>query len=170
MDTPSSARGDATVTAIDSRRRRRVLPFLAAAAAVVAIGTGGIVWQQVSDDSSQTQPLSATERIVQAQDAEEFTNTFPGDAQVTVVRSKALNEAVVMTDGLDPAPDGRTYALWLQHDNVMVPAGTMDENGTKIMRGDAATASGAGITIEDASVEPTTPSDDVVALFDFAQV
>jgi hypothetical protein len=172
VGTESSAEGRATVTAIETRRRRRVLPFLAAAAAVVAIGAGGtVVWQQVSDDSSsEVKNLSATDRIVQAQDAEKFTNTFPGGAKVTVVRSKALNEAVVMTDGLDKAPDGRAYVMWLQHDNVMVPAGTMGDGTTTIMSGDAATATGAGVTIEDASVEPTTPSENVVALFDFAQV
>jgi anti-sigma factor RsiW len=165
----SPAADGATVTEIEPRRRRRVLPFLAAAAAAIAIGTGGIVWQQVTDDSSQSQ-LSASDRILQAEDAETFTNTFPGGAEVKVVRSKALNEALVMTDGLDAAPNGHMYALWLQHDNVMVPAGTMPaDSSTVIMSGDAATASGAGITVEDATVEPTSPSDDVVALFDFQQ-
>ena len=46
----AAARAGATVTALEPRRRRRVVTFLAAAAAAVAIGTGGIVWQQVNDD------------------------------------------------------------------------------------------------------------------------
>jgi len=155
----------ATVTELAPRRRRRAVTFLAAAAAAVAIGTGGIVWQQVSDDD----PRSPADEVIQAEDAQRFTQTFPGGATATVVRSKKLNEAVLITHDMPAAPKDHAYALWLQHDDVMVPAGIMPEgpDNEVLLSGDAASADGAGITVETAGQEPTEPSDDVVALFSF---
>ncbi|WP_028653650.1 anti-sigma factor [Nocardioides halotolerans] len=154
---------DATVVPLAPRRRRRVVTFLAAAAAVVAIGTGAVV-SQLDDE-----PPSAIDRVIQADDAQRFTQTFPGGATATVVRSEDLNEAVVITHDMPAAPSGHTYALWLQHDDVMVPAGVMPEgpDNEVLLSGDAATADGAGITVEVAGQEPTVPSDDVVAVISF---
>ena len=45
-----------------------------------------------------------------------------------------------------------------------MPAGPDNE---VLLSGDAASANGAGITVETAGQEPTEPSDDVVALFSF---
>ena len=51
----------------------------------------------------------------------------------------------------------------------MVPAGIMPAGSDNkvVLSGDAASANGAGITVETAGQEPTEPSDDVVALFSF---
>jgi hypothetical protein len=51
----------------------------------------------------------------------------------------------------------------------MVPAGVMPDgpDNEVVLSGDAASANGAGITVETADQEPTEPSDDVVALFTF---
>jgi anti-sigma-K factor RskA len=155
----------ATVTELEPRRRRRAVTFLVAAAAAIAIGTGGIVWQQVNDDN----PSSQTERVLTADDAQRFTVDFDGGATATLVRSKELNKAVLVTKDMPAPPDGRAYALWLQHDDVMVPAGIMPEgpDNEVLLSGDAASANGAGITVETAGQEPAQPSDDVVALFSF---
>lgn len=151
-----------TVTELAPRRRRRVVSFLAAAAAVVAIGTGVTV--QLNDD-----PRSRTDEVIEAADAQRFTQTFPGGATATVVRSKDLNAAVLITEDMPAAPSGHAYALWLQHDDVMVPAGVMPtgEDNEVLLSGDAATADGAGITVETAGEEYTEPSGEVVALFTF---
>lgn len=151
--------------------RRRWLSAVAAAAAVVALGAGAAIVQPW-DDSSQTQVTEA-DAVLQAADAETFANSFSGSGgqQVTVVRSLSLQKAVIVPEGMPPAPGGHRYALWLQHDNRMVPAGFMDDSGTAIvLTGDAVTATGAAISVEDDGADPTTPSDDVVALFDFDQV
>ena len=152
----------ATVTALEPRRRRRVVTFLAAVAAAVTIGTGVAV--QLNDD-----PRSRTDEVIQASDAQRFTQTFPGGATATVVRSKRLNEAVVITHDMPAAPGGHAYALWLQHDDVMVPAGIMPAGSDNevLLSGDAASADGVGITVETAGEEPTEPSDDVVAVIAF---
>jgi anti-sigma factor RsiW len=148
----------------EPRRRRRLPAFLAAAAAAVIVGTGGIVWQ-LDDDG----PDSRIEQVLAAGDAEEFTQTFPDGAVATVVRSEELNEAVLITEDMPAAPNGHAYALWLQHDDVMVPAGVMPDGADNevLLSGDAATANGAGITVETAGEEHPEPEGDVVAVFDF---
>ena len=67
------------------------------------------------------------------------------------------------------APNGHAYALWLQHDDVMVPAGIMPAGSDNevLLSGDAASANGAGITVETAGEEHPEPEGDVVAVFDF---
>jgi hypothetical protein len=159
---------DATVTTLEPGlvpRRRRVTALIAAAAAVVAIGTGGVVWQQTQDEPGPDR----IEQVLAAPDAERYTETLAGGATATVVRSKELDGAVLVTEQMPAAPDGHSYALWLQHDEDMVPAGTMPagEDNEVLLDGDAASADGAGITVEAAGQEPTEPSDDVVVLFAF---
>jgi anti-sigma-K factor RskA len=155
----------ATVTALAPRRRRRVTTLLAAAAAVVAIGTGGIVWQQVNDDG----PRSSTEQVIEASDVQLFTIPVGDGGSATVYRSKQLNEAAIVTKGMPAAPAGHQYVLWLQHGSMMTPAGVMPEGSDNevVLSGDAASANGAAVSVEDAGVEPTEPSDDVVALISF---
>jgi anti-sigma-K factor RskA len=146
------------------RRRRRWLPAVAAAAAAVLIGTGAVVWQQVTDE-----PPSRVEQVLEAGDAQEFMQTLPGGAEATVVRSKKLNQAVLITHDMPAAPNGHAYALWLQHDDVMVPAGIMPPGSDNevLLSGDAASANGAGITVETAGEQHAEPEGDVVVVFDF---
>ena len=155
----------ATVTALAPRRRRRVTTFLAAAAAVVAIGTGGIVWQQMSDDG----PTDRVEQIQAADDVQRFTVPVGDGGSATVYRSEDLNAAAIVTKDMPSAPSGSQYVLWLQHGSMMTPAGVMPEGSDNevVLSGDAASANGAAVSVEDAGVEPTQPSDDVVALIPF---
>jgi len=146
-----------------SGRGRRFPVLVAAAAAAVALLAGGVTWQVMDG------PDSRTEQVLQADDAERFTQTFPGGATATIVRSKELNEAVILTEDMPTAPDGHSYALWLQHDQDMVPAGIMPSgaDNTVLLSGDAATADGAGITVETTGEVHDEPEGEVVALFEF---
>ncbi len=151
------------------RRRFRLAPLAAAAALIAAVGTGVIVTQPWADDASQTQ-LSAVDRVLQAEDAERYTQSIDG-SQATLVRSPSLNKAVLVTKDMAPPPEGKVYELWLDHEGVgMVPAGLMAQGGEQqiLLEGDPATALGAGITIEPdgGSEEPTLPP---VTLFAFEQ-
>jgi anti-sigma factor RsiW len=152
------------------RRRFRLAPLAAAAAVIAAVAAGGIVIAEPwADDSSQTQ-LSAADRVLQADDAERYTEGIDG-SEATLVRSPSLNQAVLVTQDMAPPPEGKVYELWLDHEGVgMVPAGLMAEGGshTVMLEGDPGTALGAGITIEPAggSEEPTLPP---MALFEFKQ-
>lgn len=151
------------------RTRFRPRALVAAAAAVIALGAGVTVVQQWDDDTSQTQ-LTAAERISSADDAETFTQTLEDGSEATVIRSRTLNEAVLVTSDLPPPPDGKVYELWFEHEGVgMVAAGLMDgTEGEVELEGDPATAIGFGITVEPqgGSTEPTLPA---YGVMDFEQ-
>jgi anti-sigma-K factor RskA len=151
-----------------TRRAARLRPALVAAAAAVVIAAAGglVVAEPWADDTSQVQP-SAADRIRAAADAEEFELPLEGGAAATVIRSKALNEAVLVAEDMPAAPDGKVYELWLDHDGVgMVAAGLMEDGDDEIvLTGDPATAIGFGITVEPdgGSDEPTLPAVTTVA-------
>lgn len=156
--------------AVAGRRTRfRPSALVAAAAAVIALGAGVAVVQPWDDDTSQTQ-LSALDRVRAADDAETFTQTLDGGATATVVRSRSLNEAVLLTADMPPPPEGKVYELWLNHEDVgMVAAGLMDGGDHEIpLDGDPASAHGFGITVEPAGGSDE-PSGDPIALIDFQQ-
>jgi len=150
---------------VEPRRRRRVVTFLVAAAAAVAIGTGGVVLNPFDDD----QPDSQYAQVLEAGDAQRITVDLDGGAKATLVRSEKLDKAVLKTKDMPDAPIGQAYALWLLHDGVMVPAGMMPKgpDNEVVLSGDAATATAAAISIEEAGDEPTEPAGDVVAEFQF---
>jgi anti-sigma-K factor RskA len=154
----------ATVTDLAPRRRRRTAAWLAAAAAVVALGAGGVVWQQTHEG----QP-NRVEQIQAASDVESFDVPLSGGGTATIYRSKKLNEAAIVTRNMPSAPAGHDYVLWLQHGDKMVPAGVMPAGADNavVFDGDAASANGAGITVEEAGTTPTEPSADIVALIPF---
>ncbi|HET8959775.1 anti-sigma factor [Nocardioides sp.] len=159
----------AVATGAATRRRFRLAPLAAAAALVAAVGTGVVVTQPWADDTSQTQ-LSAVDQVLQADDAERYTKAIDG-SEATMVRSRSLNKAVLVTKNMAPPPEGKVYELWLDHEGIgMVPAGLMAQGGEQmiLLEGDPATATGAGITVEPAggSEEPTLPP---VTLFAFEQ-
>jgi len=144
-------------------RTRRLRPALvaAAAAAVIAVGGGVVIAEPWSDDASQRQ-LTAAEQVRAADDAETYRQTLEGGAVATVVRSQSLNQAVLVTDDMPPPPQGKVYALWLDHEGIgMVAAGLMDSGQHEVvLEGDPATAVGFGITVEPdgGSETPTLPA------------
>lgn len=151
------------------RRRFGWRTFAAAAAVLAVVGTGTVAAVElIRDDSSQT--MSIAERVLNAKDATTVAVDLPGDARARVVRSVSENRAVLVTSDMPAAPTGKVYELWLQHDDVMVPAGLMPDGSdqTFVLKGDAADASAAGITVEPegGSDEPTSAP---IALFDFSQ-
>lgn len=147
------------------RRRRRVVGFLGAAGAAVVIGTSGVVWHQMSEDYRG----SAYGAVVAADDSQTFTVPVDQGGTTSVVRSKKLNMAYVVTTGLPSAPTGHHYVLWLQHDSIMTPAGVLPvrSDNKVLLAGDVATASGLAVTVEDAGTEPNQPSDEVLATVSF---
>jgi anti-sigma-K factor RskA len=155
----------ATVTELAPRRRSRLATFLAAAAAVVAIGTGGVIWHQASDDG----PPDRFAAIQTASDVQSFTQPVGDGGSATVYVSKELDEAGIETKDMPSAPSGSQYVLWLQHGSMMTPAGVMPPGADNkvVLSGDAASADGAAVSVEDAGTVPTEPSADVVAAFAF---
>ncbi|UUW90747.1 anti-sigma factor [Pimelobacter simplex] len=154
---PPLTREPATVTPLFRR-----LPTLltAAAAVVLLLGVGLAVLRPWSDDPG-AQPPTAADRILAAADATHVEKSFPDGSQATIVLSRSQGKALIRTKDMAPAPDGKVYELWLQTPaGKMVRAGLMPDepDTTYILDGDAAEATGVGITVEPdgGSEQPTT--------------
>lgn len=158
-----------SVTPERQRPPRRILAGLVAAAVALIVLGGAVatVWHPWSDESSQSD-LSASEKILAADDAQAFDAEI-GDASATVTRSKKSNGAVIQTVDMPDAPDGFDYVLWFVEGDEMVVAGRMPDgpDNTVVLDGDAAHADGVGITIEPEGDLPSRPSDDQVAVVSF---
>lgn len=149
-------------------RRRRWIPFLVAAALALIVGVGAAVTQPWADEAPR---LTAAERVLQAPDAEEVFLDLGDAGRATVVRSKAEDRAVIVTEDMVSAPEGKDYELWFQTpEEAMVPAGLMPDapDQTVVLDGPAAEAIAVGITVEPdgGSPEPTT---EPIALFDLTE-
>lgn len=163
---------DPVVRDIESAPSRRRFPVrLVAAAAVLALlGVGAAVtepWESNTIQENQT----AEELVLTASDAERVSLKL-GDAEATIVRSVSRGQAVIVTNDMPPAPEGKLYELWLQQPTgEMKRAGLMPEgsDNTYLLEGDASQAIGAGITIEDAPDGSNVPTTPPIALFDFEQ-
>jgi anti-sigma-K factor RskA len=145
--------------------RRRWLTGLVAAAAVVAtLGVGATVWHPW-DETSQ---VSLADSVLSAGDAIRSTSTI-GGAEVTLVRSPSLGQAVLVADSLPVPAEGKVYQLWLQNPaGQMVSAGLLPRQSSQkyLLTGNARDALAAGVTLEPTggSDEPTTAP---LTLFEF---
>lgn len=144
--------------ALPVRRRtpRRSFLVAAAAAALIAVGGGVAITQPWHDDRR----LTASEQVLEAPDARRVSAPVQGGGQVTVVRSAKLHEAVLVADGMPPAPSGKIYQIWFQNsEGRMVSAGLMPPGkDSLLLAGDPRTAQAVGITVEPegGSEAPTT--------------
>lgn len=149
-------------------QHRRWPRLLAAAAAVLALAGVGTVVAHPWDTG--THQVSVADRVLHAADAQRVSAALPHGATATVVRSVSQGRAVILTRHLRQPPHGKTYQLWLQAPSGrMLPAGLIrGGDRTLVLRGDAATAKAAGITVEPAggSARPTTTP---IALFAFTK-
>ncbi len=155
--------------AVARARSRWSTQWVAAAAAVVLLGGGAAAVTRPWDRPSQGQ-LTVAERVLDASDKQTTAQTFPGGASATLVRSKEVGRAVLITHNMPNAPTGKVYQLWLQNDQgAMTPAGLMppQSDQTVVLDGNAATAKGAGITVEPAGGS-SAPTSEPIALFSFA--
>lgn len=148
-------------------RRRRLPKLVAAAAAVFALGAGVTVWHPwVGNESSQGPVLA--DQVLEAPDATRQVRKIDG-AEATLVRSASVGRAVLVTKDMPAPPDGKVYELWFQTaEGEVLPAGLMSEAGDQsfLLKGDAASAVWAGITVEPAGGSDV-PSLPTIAAFDF---
>ncbi|RYC11516.1 anti-sigma factor [Nocardioides zhouii] len=161
----------AAPTNISSTRAHRRRPvwttFLVAAALIVVAGVGVSAW---SPWSTEVPRLTAAEQVLQAPDAEEVFVDLGDAGQATVVRSKSEDRAVIRTEGMASAPDGKAFELWFITDDEFTSAGLMpnEADQTVVLDGSAAEAAAVGITVEPegGSDKPTT---EPIALFDLTE-
>lgn len=148
------ASGGAPVELAARRRRLRPfsssrLPLLVAASVVLLAAVGGLLLRPWA--GTDEGPLTATEQVLAAADATRYEQEFPDGSRATVVVSRSEGRAVILTEDMALAPEGKVYELWLQSpEGTMVPAGLMpDEPDTELLlEGDASEAKAVGITVE----------------------
>lgn len=149
-------------------RGRSWLPFLVAAALALVVGIGAAVTQPWASD--EVPQLTAAEQVLQAPDAEEVVLDLGEAGKATVVRSKSEDRAVIRTEDMVSAPDGKAYELWFIEGDEFVSAGLMPDaaDQTVVLDGPAADAVAVGITVEPAegSEQPTS---DPIAVFDLTE-
>ncbi|HEY7717602.1 MAG TPA: anti-sigma factor [Pedococcus sp.] len=165
---PTPPPGDADVVPLESRRRRSPMRWLVAAAAAAVLAIGGLVWSPWDSGES---PLSPTEQVLQARDAQRYEKVVDG-ARATIVRSPSLGKAVIIADNMPAAPDGKDFQIWYQNpDGEMVSAGVMPHEAkpsvSLLLDGDASKFTGAGITVEPAGGS-TAPTSEPIVLFEFS--
>jgi anti-sigma-K factor RskA len=161
----------AAPTSISSTRAHRRRPvwttFLVAAALIVVAGVGVSAWSPWTTEVPQ---LTAAEQVLQAPDAEEVFVDLGEAGRATVVRSKAEDRAIIRTEDMVSAPDGKAYELWFIEGDEFISAGLMPDapDQTVVLDGSAAEAAAVGITVEPAegSEQPTS---DPIAVFDLTE-
>ncbi len=155
--TPAAATGSPVEHDYDlaGRRRSRQTRGLArgwrvvvAAATVAVLAIGGFtVWKQIDKDPSR----AIADQVLAAPDATRYGARLAGGATATIVRSNALDKAVIVTSGMSEPPTGKVFQLWLQDaTGHMTSAGLMPGGGDQVvvLNGDASHSKGAGITVE----------------------
>ncbi len=150
------------------RRRRltRVLTGLAAAAVVVALALGGVVYQLAQQRQAlvaQQQMLVAGAQqeteLLSAPDLEVVTSTVDG-AAVSYLVSRQRSQAMFVGTSLPSPGAGRTYQLWTVRGTTVTPDRLIGTGGTVRQWFDGAAADATQLAV---SIEPsggsTTPSD-----------
>ncbi|MBC9719257.1 anti-sigma factor [Streptomyces sp. TRM66268-LWL] len=150
-------------------RWTRALPRMALAACLAAaVAFGGVaVWQYQSaqdarDQARRTQQQAAElAAVLAAPDARTSTGKLTDEATGTVVVSRSMDRAALLTSKLPGLPDGKVYQLWFDDGGQMRSAGllsTPDTSSATLLDGPVGNASGMGVTVEPAggSDQPTT--------------
>jgi anti-sigma factor RsiW len=150
------------VVPLESRRQRRLAPVLGAAAAVAAVVALAVgLWaSQLSGDLDEARLALEQERAAAAVLADPDARTIAleaGDGRLVVGES---GRAVLVLDGLDPAPAGKTYEMWILEGETPVPAGVFtgsDDRDVVPVGGSVEAGNRVAVTVEDGPVDaPTT--------------
>ena len=149
-------------------RGRSWMPFLVAAALAVIVGVGAAVTQPWKSDDVPR--LTAAEQVLEAPDAEAVFLDLGAAGRATVTRSKSAGRAVITTEDMVSAPEGKAYELWFIDGDTFTSAGLMPdvEDQTVVLEGSARDAAAVGITVEpeSGSEQPTT---EPIAVFDLTE-
>ncbi len=158
---PAGSRGH-----VRARRLSR-WALTACLAGVVAFG-GTAVWRYDRAEDAHERARRSERRtdaiaaVLAASDAMTRTAEPADGARGTVVVSRSLDEAVLLTSGLASPPSGKAYQLWFDDGGTMRSAGLLDPHHRTaeavLLEGSVDRASGVGVTVEPAggSTEPTS--------------
>ncbi len=139
------------------------------AALVAGIVVLGIRLDDTQGELDRSQQIGAQMRQLVEADDMELLQVGAGDSQGTVLVARSLDVAVFIGDGMDPAPEGHEYQLWLMHaDGGMVAAGLLGsppdgDVGPLTARG-LAGVDRLGITVEPDGGSPQPTTDPVMVI------
>lgn len=149
------------VTARVTRMAPRLVSVAAAVLAVAVVALS-VVTAGLRREVSELETYEELAAIMQSEDAITLTEQI-GQARVQVVASPGSGAGAILANGMDEAPNGHAYQLWLiTEDDQALPAGFLDVgedgHGEHIMRGDMDGVVAVGITVEPdgGSETPTT--------------
>jgi anti-sigma-K factor RskA len=150
----------------------------ATAAAVLLVAVAGLTYLVVDlhDRLAETEATAEQARdtaetvseVLAAPDASLVTSETADGASARVVASPSRGEAVLVAEGLEPAPAERIYQLWLIDEDGATSAGLFDTEAdgraTALLAGDLAGAAAIGITLEPAGGSPQPTTEPVLAI------
>lgn len=164
----AGARAERQVVVPFESRQGRSVPVLAAAAAaaaVVALGVG--LWaSRLSSDLDDARSALERERATAAVLADPAARTVGLEAGEGRLVVSLDGQAVLVLDGLDPAPAGKTYEMWIIEDGTPARAGLFPgRNGTDIEGLDGTVAEGdvVAVTVENEGGVKAPTSTPIVA-------
>jgi anti-sigma-K factor RskA len=154
------------VVSLDSRRRR-LTPVLGAAAAVaaaVAIGLGiyAVTLADELDDTRTALEQQEDAATILADPSAESVALRSGDGKLVVAPG---GDAVLVVDGLAPAPDGKTYQAWVVFGDKPLSAGTFQSSGARTvvpLAEQVGRSAVVAVTVEDAGGADAPTSDPLV--------
>ena len=163
-----AARAERQVVVPLESRRRRAVPVLGAAAAIAAVVALAVgLWAtQLSSDLDDSRLALERERQAAAVLADPSARTVSleaGDGRLVVDDG---GRAVLVLDGLDPAPQGKTYELWIIEGENASPAGLFaGRDGLDWVGLDVTVDTGdvVAVTIEEAGGVEVSANDPIVA-------
>ena len=156
------------VVSLDAHRRSRAVPALGAAAALaacaaLALGMWGVAASRDRDDAREALDRSRAATAVLSDPDARAVDLEAGDGRLVVDDEGA---AVLVLDGIGPAPVGKTYEVWVSDGGAPVRAGLFDgANERDVVPVDEAVAPGSVVlvTVEDAGGVDAPTSDPIVA-------
>jgi anti-sigma-K factor RskA len=157
-----------TVVSLDQHRRSRLVPVLGAAAAIaacsaLAFGLWGASASRDRDDARAALDRSRAATAVLSDPGARTVGLESGEGRLVVGDEGA---AVLVLDGIDPAPAGKTYEVWVSDGGAPVRAGLFDGAGERdVVPVEEAVAPGSVVlvTVEDAGGVDAPTSDPIVA-------
>lgn len=117
-----------TVVSLEARRRSRLVPLLGAAAALaaviaVALGLWGAGAARERDDARVALAAQQAANAVLSDPGARSVDLELGDGRLVVGDE---GRSVLVLTGLEPAPAGKTYEVWVSDGGTPVPAGLFE--------------------------------------------
>lgn len=145
------------VTPIEAARSRRLLPWLAAAAAAVVLVVGAVIGVAQLRGSDEQQPGESVSQVFQAADAHTRTFTTADGGRLRVATSPDTGRMAIATKALRPLHH-EAYQAWTLHNGQATSAGVLDNHAAGAVMQLPAAGTTVAITVEPpgGSKQPTS--------------